>query len=128
MENEIIQPDHFRLKSDVIGADIEEDIVFTNSAVTEIINVIELKRVPDNYFLRFATKSGGCNGMTFSMGFDSRITNADRTYELKKIKIVLDSKSLFYMMGVTVDFVEHGESKGFVFNQPTNFKTCGCHN
>jgi iron-sulfur cluster assembly protein len=117
-----------RISTGVEGANVDEDIIFTNEALTEINRIIAENNVPEHYHLRLGTKGGGCAGMSYILGFDSRVNEEDRTYKLNNLKFVMDSKSLFYLMGVTVDFVENEQGRGFVFNSPNDYGTCGCQN
>jgi iron-sulfur cluster assembly protein len=50
----------------------------------------------------------------------------DREYLIGNLRIVIDRRSLFYLMGVTLDFLETPQGKGFVFSNPNNLPTCGC--
>ncbi len=117
-----------RISTGVEGADAGEDIMLTITAINEINRIIAENNVPEHYHLRLGTKGGGCAGMSYILGFDSRINEEDKTYNLNNIKFVIDSKSLFYLMGVTVDFIENEQGRGFVFNSPNDYGTCGCQN
>ena len=54
------------------------------------------------------------------------INEDDRVIEVNGTKLVIDNKSLFYIQGVTLDFVDGPSGSGFVFNNPNNSHTCGC--
>jgi iron-sulfur cluster assembly protein len=116
-----------RISTGINGADADEDILISQSAINEINNILETSNVPDGYFLRIGTKGGGCSGMNYVLGFDARIGEEDREFELNNLKIIIDSKSLFYMMGVKIDFVDDAQGKGFTFSSPNSGMTCGCH-
>jgi iron-sulfur cluster assembly protein len=111
----------------VIGADENEDFAFTPNALKEIQKIIAENNITDNYYLRINTKSAGCLGMSFNLGFDGEIHDNDRLFKLNTLNIAVDSKSLFYLMGVKIDFISSDKGKGFIFEQPNDFKTCGCH-
>ena len=42
------------------------------------------------------------------------------------MKIVVDKKSLFYLLGTELDFSDGLNGKGFQFNNPNANRTCGC--
>ena len=76
--------------------------------------------------LRVGVKGGGCSGLTYSMGFDPESRDGDTIIEQDDIKLYVDGKSLFYLMGTELDFTSGLNGKGFVFNNPNAIKTCGC--
>ncbi len=119
--------DFERITTGVSGADAEEDILISQSAINEIHKILESSNVPDGYFLRIGTKGGGCYGMSYVLGFDARMGEEDRMFTSSNLRIVIDSKSLFYMMGVTIDFIDNEQGKGFSFLSPNDSLTCGCH-
>ncbi|OGU16672.1 MAG: hypothetical protein A2X61_10830 [Ignavibacteria bacterium GWB2_35_12] len=119
--------DYERIATGVSGADAEEDILISKSAIDEIHNILETSKVPDGYFLRIGTKGGGCSGMSYVLGFDARMGEEDRVFTSSNLRIVIDAKSLFYMMGVTIDFIDDEQGKGFSFLSPNSSMTCGCH-
>ena len=119
--------DYERIATGVSGADAGEDILISKSAIDEIHNILETSKVPDGYFLRIGTKGGGCSGMSYVLGFDARMGEEDRIFTSSNLRIVIDSKSLFYMMGVTIDFIDNEQGKGFSFLSPNSSMTCGCH-
>ncbi|TAL70012.1 MAG: iron-sulfur cluster assembly accessory protein [Bacteroidetes bacterium] len=116
-----------RIATGVIGADTEEDILISQSAINEIHNILENSNVPDGYFLRIGTRGGGCSGMSYVLGFDARIGEEDRVFTSSNLRVAIDAKSLFYMMGVKIDFVDDVQGKGFTFSSPNDSLTCGCH-
>ena len=77
-------------------------------------------------FLRIAVKEGGCSGFSYQLDFDPHKGDQDRVVESKGIKIVVDSKSLLYLMGMVLDFDGGLNGKGFTFSNPNAKKSCGC--
>lgn len=122
LENNAVEIIH----TDVIGADELDSIKITQNAIDMIKKVREENKVPADYSLRLGTQSGGCSGMSYLIGFDSEVNEMDKNVTVSDLKIAIDRKSLFYMMGVTLDFVDDENGSGFVFNNPNNAKTCGC--
>jgi iron-sulfur cluster assembly protein len=76
--------------------------------------------------LRVGVKGGGCSGLTYVMGFDPEFKEGDTIIEQDNIKLYVDGKSLFYLMGTELDFTDGLNGKGFTFNNPNAKKTCGC--
>ena len=59
---------------------------------------------PDQDFVRVGVKSGGCSGLSYDLSFDRSQTDEDRLFEDNKIKILVDKKSLLYLLGTTLDY------------------------
>ena len=76
--------------------------------------------------IRVSVKGGGCSGLMYDLGFDDKINAADQVFEDKGIKILVDKKSLLYLLGTTLDFSDGLNGKGFQFINPNASRTCGC--
>jgi iron-sulfur cluster assembly protein len=76
--------------------------------------------------IRVSVKGGGCSGLMYDLGFDDKINPADQVFEDKGIKILVDKKSLLYLLGTTLDFTDGLNGKGFQFINPNATRTCGC--
>ena len=77
-------------------------------------------------FLRVKVVPGGCSGMSYKLDFDHSLGEKDKVFEENGTKVVIDTKSLLYIAGMTLDFEGGLNGKGFVFNNPNASKTCGC--
>ena len=77
-------------------------------------------------FVRVGVKSGGCSGLSYEMKFDNKIEENDKIYEDNDIKIVVDKKSLLYLVGTTLEYSGGLNGKGFEFSNPNANRTCGC--
>ncbi len=62
----------------------------------------------------------------YDLGFDSQIQEADEIFEDQGIKILIDKKSMLYLLGTTLDFSDGLNGKGFQFINPNASRTCGC--
>ncbi len=107
---------------------VESDIKVTEKAAKQIILIKKENNIPDNFGLRVGVKGGGCSGLSYTMGFDENAKDGDTVIEDKNIKLYIDGKSLFYLMGTELDFSDGLNGRGFVFNNPNAVKTCGCGN
>jgi iron-sulfur cluster assembly protein len=92
--------------------------------------VIELMK-NDGYdhnsdFIRVGVKSGGCSGLSYDLKFDNFITDEDKLFEDKDIKIIVDKKSFLYLVGTTLEYSGGLNGTGFVFSNPNASRTCGC--
>jgi iron-sulfur cluster assembly protein len=105
---------------------IRSEITVTEKAKNEILRIMKENNVPDNYGLRVGVKGGGCSGLTYTLNFDVDEKAGDTIVQDESIKLFVDGKSLFYLMGTELDFSDGLNGKGFVFNNPNAVKTCGC--
>ncbi|MCL2039325.1 MAG: hypothetical protein FWG85_02720 [Bacteroidetes bacterium] len=105
---------------DVEGAEVSEDIIITASAMDVLVkqlneNIKKVVLYEDNFFIRFGMLPAEIGAKQYSIKIDNIINDFDRVFELKKIKIIIDNKSLFYFMGIIVDYVKYNDTEGFVF-------------
>ena len=77
-------------------------------------------------FVRVGVKSGGCSGLSYQLKFDKEFQENDKIFEDNDIKIVVDKKSLLYLVGTTLEYSGGLNGKGFVFTNPNANRTCGC--
>jgi iron-sulfur cluster assembly protein len=105
---------------------VENDITITEKAASEVKQIRTENNIPENFGLRVGVKGGGCSGLTYTLGFDADAKEGDTVIEDNGIKLFVDGKSLFYLMGTVLDFTNGLNGKGFVFNNPNAKKTCGC--
>ncbi|MGE5480477.1 MAG: HesB/IscA family protein [Chloroflexota bacterium] len=118
----------YELPTMINGAPADEPIKVTEAALEKIMEIRKENSVPAEYYLRLGTRSGGCHGMNYILGFDAALDEGDRSFKLGDLELVVDSKSVFYLMGVTLDFMSNEYGSGFVFNNPNDSHTCGCGN
>ena len=81
---------------------------------------------PSNDFVRVGVKSGGCSGLSYELKFDNHLQDDDKLFEDNQIRILVDKKSLLYLVGTTLEYSGGLNGKGFVFNNPNAQRTCGC--
>jgi iron-sulfur cluster assembly protein len=101
-------------------------ITVTEKAKDQIISVRQQEGKTDNHNIRVAVKGGGCSGLMYDLLFDDGIKEQDQVFEDKGIKILVDKKSLLYLLGTTLDFTDGLNGKGFQFVNPNASRTCGC--
>jgi len=62
----------------------------------------------------------------YDLSFDDQITDKDDVFEDNGVKVIVDKKSLFYLLDTTLDFSDGLNGKGFQFINPNATRTCGC--
>lgn len=78
------------------------------------------------YFIRVGVTGGGCSGLMYQLKFDNQLNADDKEFEDNGIKVVVDKKSVLYLIGTTLDFSGGLNGKGFIFSNPNAARTCGC--
>ena len=81
---------------------------------------------PAQDFVRVGVKSGGCSGLSYDLSFDDSKSDQDRLFEDNQVKILVEKKSLLYLLGTTLEYSGGLNGKGFIFNNPNAERTCGC--
>jgi iron-sulfur cluster assembly protein len=75
--------------------------------------------------LRVSVTGGGCSGLMYNLSFDQEV-ESDKVFEDNQVKILVDKKSILYLLGTTLDFSDGLNGKGFQFINPNASRTCGC--
>ena len=89
-------------------------VEITKQAHKEILIIKGTKGIPEDYFLRIGVRGGGCSGVEYYVGFDLE-KDSDKIYEIEGVKILIDKKDFMHLLGVSLDFVEHEDERGFDF-------------
>ena len=76
--------------------------------------------------LRLAVKTSGCSGMAYALEFADTADDDDLCFESHGVTLLVDPKSMVYLIGTEVDFAREGLNEGFKFNNPNVKNQCGC--
>ncbi|MBX2943166.1 MAG: iron-sulfur cluster assembly accessory protein [Cyclobacteriaceae bacterium] len=101
-------------------------ISVTDKAKSRISELLKEEGRTGAHNVRVSVKGGGCSGLMYDLDFDDKIEPADQVFEDKGVKILVDKKSLLYLLGTTLDFSDGLNGKGFQFVNPNASRTCGC--
>ncbi len=102
-------------------------ISISQKAARQIQHLIKQEEAKQsNPFLRVSVKEGGCSGFSYKLDFDTHRQESDKIFSSQGVELVVDGKSLLYLMGMTLDFDGGLNGKGFTFSNPNASKTCGC--
>ena len=101
-------------------------ISVTDTAKDKIVSLRQAEGKTDDHNIRVAVQGGGCSGLMYDLEFDAEVKEKDEVFEDKGIKILIDRKSLLYLLGTTLDFSDGLNGKGFQFINPNASRTCGC--
>ena len=79
-----------------------------------------------NLMLRVFVQGGGCSGMSYGFTFDEMQNEDDFDFAYDDVKVVVDSMSMQYLQGASIDYKEDLMGASFVINNPQAQTTCGC--
>ena len=91
-------------------------VEITPQAHQEIIAIKNTKGIPADYYLRIGVRGGGCSGVDYFVGFDQE-KETDKIYDLGEVKVLIEKKDFMHLIGVSLDFVEYENERGFEFNK-----------
>ncbi len=104
----------------------EESLInLTEKALEQVQKIFEQESKDSGYGLRLGVVGGGCSGFSYKIDFDLQ-KEKDIILQFGEIKVFVDIKSSIYLKGVTLDFKDGLNGKGFVFINPNATNTCGC--
>lgn len=101
-------------------------IKVNDRAKEKIMSLLSEEGRTSESFVRVGVKGGGCSGLMYDLDFDSELQEGDKLIEDNNIKIVVDKKSVLYLVGTELDFTDGLNGKGFNFINPNASRTCGC--
>jgi len=67
----------------------QEEMIVTESAVKEIQRLLD-EEEEKGLYLRVGVSSGGCSGLSYSMGFDNQKHEFDQEFQFDSVKVVVD--------------------------------------
>ena len=76
--------------------------------------------------MRVGVKKVGCSGFAYTYDYADEIREGDAVFESHGTKLVVDTASLAFLSGSTLDFVKEGLKQAFKFDNPNVDATCGC--
>jgi iron-sulfur cluster assembly protein len=101
-------------------------VVLTEVAVQRFRGAMAQDKLGPDYGVRVSVSSGGCSGMSYSLGFENRPRADDTVIEQDGLTLFVDAESAPYLRGVTIDYVVGLHKEGFKFVNPKATRTCGC--
>lgn len=101
-------------------------IEITDTARDEAMRLLAQGDLGQNAFIRVSVKGGGCSGLMYDLDFDNNLVDGDKKIDDNGLSVVVDKKSLLYLIGTQLDFSGGLNGKGFQFINPNASRTCGC--
>ena len=100
-------------------------MILETNAVTKLRELVAEEGNPD-LMLRVFVQGGGCSGMSYGFTFEEVKNEDDFDFAYEDVKLVVDSMSMQYLQGASIDYKEDMLGSQFVINNPQAQTTCGC--
>jgi iron-sulfur cluster assembly protein len=100
------------------------NITLTEKAANRLREIIASKG--ENLALRVMVRPGGCSGYEYGMALERNPRPDDDVTEIEGLKVVVDPRSVEFLDGATVDYVDSLMGGGFAINNPNAVSSCGC--
>ncbi|KAK1751054.1 iron-sulfur assembly protein 1 [Echria macrotheca] len=81
---------------------------------------------PDPKLIKVGVRNRGCSGLAYHLEYVDGAGKFDETVEQDGVRVLVDSKALFSIIGSEMDWVEDKLSQRFVFRNPNIKEQCGC--
>ena len=100
-------------------------INITSNALKQIENILKTEKKTS---ILFSVKSGGCNGFTYNLQpyNVNDVNKMDEIITFENIKIIVCHKSIFHLLGTTIDGKTDRMGQCFHFENPNATSKCGC--
>jgi iron-sulfur cluster assembly protein len=104
---------------------MENLINITDKALEQIKILFEKEKQGFEKGLRLSVNGGGCSGLSYKIDFSEQ-KEKDNVLEFDNTKVFIDPKSSIYLKGITLDYKDGLNGKGFIFENPNAKNSCGC--
>jgi iron-sulfur cluster assembly protein len=105
-------------------------VIVTEKAASEVRRIVAEQQaagVAEKLYLRMRVVGGGCSGFQHKLDLDPMVNpKLDEVFDFHGVDVVIDKRSLLYLGGVTVDFHDDLNKRGFSITNPQAKGTCGC--
>jgi iron-sulfur cluster insertion protein len=100
-------------------------MTLTEPAVNKLQELIAEEGNP-NLMLRVFVQGGGCSGFQYGFTFDEQQNEDDFDFAYDTVKVLVDSMSMQYLDGATINYKDDLNGSSFVIDNPQAATTCGC--
>lgn len=101
-------------------------IQLSSTAIGEVKRLQRKHLLDGDALLRIEVDATGCKGLAYQMQFSQSRQPDDQIFDCEEIQVVVDSASLQYIAGLTLDYTEDLMGGGFRFYNPNAIETCSC--
>ncbi|MAG57491.1 MAG: iron-sulfur cluster assembly accessory protein [Planctomycetes bacterium] len=105
-------------------------LTISDKAAEKIQSILQgQEKDPGVWALKVGVDPGGCSGFEYRMDFAEAPTEpveGQNVFEHNGSRVLIDSKSLLFVGGSTLDYNDGLTGAGFVIKNPNATGTCGC--
>ncbi len=101
-------------------------VTLTQTAADKLLAIMNEKGMSNSHALRVFVSGGGCSGMQYGMSFETNPRSVDTVFEQHGLRVVIDPRSLPYLEGANIDYVDSLMGGGFHIENPNAVSSCGC--
>ncbi|KAI9572601.1 hypothetical protein HD554DRAFT_1330147 [Boletus coccyginus] len=91
-----------------------------------VLRLRALLNGPTPQLIRIGVRNKGCAGLSYHLEYVDKPGKFDEVVEHDGVRVLIDSKALFSIIGSEMDWKEDALSSKFVFNNPNIKDACGC--
>jgi len=81
---------------------------------------------PTPKLIRIGVRNKGCAGLSYHLEYVDQPGKFDEVVEQDGVRVLIDSKALFSIIGSEMDWQEDALSAKFAFKNPNIKDACGC--
>jgi iron-sulfur cluster assembly accessory protein len=105
----------------------EAGMVTLTETAAKKISELRLEEGKPEWALRIRLVGGGCSGMSYELGWDDTAAADDNVVESHGVRVFVDARSLPYLDGSEIDYVDNNMlGAGFAIKNPNVKSSCGC--
>lgn len=98
-------------------------ITLTPSALDHLRSLLDS---PTPKLIRIGVRNRGCSGLIYHLEYVEKPGKFDEEVVQDGVKVLIDSKALFSVIGSEMDWKDDKLASRFVFNNPNAKGECGC--
>ncbi|MAX49692.1 MAG: iron-sulfur cluster assembly protein IscA [Gammaproteobacteria bacterium] len=101
-----------------------EGLNFSESALNHFKQMLDTRGKGAG--IKIGVKEAGCSGYEYTFDFVDDVCDDYLSFHKENCTIFVDNKSLNFLKGSLVDYVDEGLNKGIKFVNPNAKAVCGC--
>ncbi|KAJ7071334.1 hypothetical protein C8F01DRAFT_1244960 [Mycena amicta] len=98
-------------------------LTITPGAVARLSTLLQ---APTPQLIRIGVRNKGCAGLSYHLEYVEKPGKFDEVVEQDGVRVLIDSKALFSIIGSEMDWAEDALSARFAFKNPNIKDACGC--
>ena len=101
-------------------------VTLSTQAADVVRDLIRERKLDETYGLRVFISGKTCSGFEYGMGLENKPGDTDTTFNCEGLKIIVDSGSMEFMNGASINYIDDERGKGFLVENPNTAAACSC--